>query len=343
MKNRLSFGCVALSASILLACTSVPVVENRLQTLQWYPNMYVVKAGETVRSIAHRYQLSTAELEALNPGLSTNIAPGLRINVVPGTVLSNEVRARTGMPRLYASRANSYDYEPARYEPARQSQVIPESRTQPLRYEQPSANNQVIVSPAPARPALLPQPVAPVFDEQAATAIAEIPASTWSNEQIVTVPEGQFTEEIVADPLDFEPVDADRVAMDEELLQYVGKWSWPTDGQVARAFAPTEVGGQGVDIAGVPGQSVHAAMAGTVVYSGRDLSGGGNLIIVRHDDSLMTTYSHTDKLYVAEDDQVFAGDPIASLGWNANQESVLRFEVRKDGNPLDPMKFLPVR
>ena len=85
-------------------------------------------------------------------------------------------------------------------------------------------------------------------------------------------------------------------------------------------------------------------MSGTVVYSGRDLSdSGGNLIIVRHPNNLMTTYSHADQLFVAEDDQVAAGDPIASLGWNANRESVLRFEVREDGNPLDPMQFLPVR
>jgi len=57
----------------------------------------------------------------------------------------------------------------------------------------------------------------------------------------------------------------------------------------------------------------------------------------------MTTYSHADKLYVAEDDVVAVGDPIASLGWNEDRESVLRFEVRKDGNPMDPVKFLPIR
>jgi len=320
MKNRLSLGCVVMSASMMLACSSVPVVENRLQTMQWYPNMYVVKAGETVRSIAYRYRLSTAELEALNPGLSNNITPGLRINVVPGTELSDDIRTRADTSRAYASRTNNaYDYEPARYEPARQPQLISERQTQPLQSEQQVAiNDQVIVSPVPVGPE--PQRVEQVVDERAVAAIAEIPASTWSNERVVVIPEGQITEEVVADTLDFEPVDPNRTAMTEDLQQYVGKWSWPTEGQVARAFAPTEVGGQGVDIAGVPGQSVHAAMAGTVVYSGRDLSGGGNLIIVRHDNSLMTTYSHTDKLYVAEDDQVVAGDPIASLGWNANQE-----------------------
>jgi len=340
MKNRLSYGCVVLSASMMLACASVPNVENRLQTMQLYSNMYVVQPGETVRSIAYRYQLSEAELEALNPGLANNIGPGLRINVIPGTVLSSEVR----------SRANTA------YKSARQPQLISERRTPSFQTQQPlSTNEQVIVSPAPINQALLPQQMpqrlpqrlpesrVQIVNEPSTAAIAEFPASSWSNEELVVVPEGNFTEQVVEDTLDFEPVQTNRDAMNAELQQYVGEWSWPTQGQVAREFAPTEVGGQGVDIAGVPGQSIHAAMAGTVVYSGRDLSGGGNLIIVRHNESLMTTYSHADKLYVAEDDQVVAGDPIASLGWNQNRESVLRFEVRKDGNPLDPMKFLPLR
>jgi len=120
-----------------------------------------------------------------------------------------------------------------------------------------------------------------------------------------------------------------------------GAWVWPTRGEVARGFEPSRIGGQGVDIAGVPGQDVRAAKSGKVVYSGRDLSGGGNLVIVQHDKNLMTTYSHADKLFVAEDDLVEAGDPIASLGWNSKRESVLRFEVRRDGKPLNPMNFLP--
>ena len=120
-------------------------------------------------------------------------------------------------------------------------------------------------------------------------------------------------------------------------------WVWPTAGAVARGYAPERVGGQGIDIAGVPGQDVRAAAGGTVVYSGRDLSGGGNLVILRHAGDLMTTYSHADKLFVTEDDEVRAGDPIASLGWNVERESVLRFEVRRDGEPLDPLSFVRER
>ena len=161
--------------------------------------------------------------------------------------------------------------------------------------------------------------------------------SAWSDTPVAS---GWPREEIVPDDLDITPEDA-RAALDEELQRYVGRWTWPTDGALARRFAPGQANGQGVDIAGVPGQDVRAALGGTVVYAGRDLNDEGNLVIVRHDDELMTTYSHADRLFVAEDDEVLAGDPIASLGWNDRRESVLRFEVRRDGEPLDPMVFLP--
>jgi len=309
--------------------------------MQLHSNMYVVQAGETVESIAYRYQLTPTELESLNPGLSSTITSGMRINVRPGTVLSSAVRSRskTALGGI------------------QQPQLVSEQQARQLRPQQQviannqvpnnQVNEQVVLVPTPVTPAIVSQPIGQAANERVITepanrVITEIPATSWSNEQVV-VAEGNFTEEVVPDTLDYEPVAANRAAMNEQLQQFVGEWAWPTEGQVAREFAPGEVNGQGVDIAGVPGQNIHAAMAGTVVYSGRDLSGGGNLIIVRHDDSLMTTYSHADQLFVAEDDQVVAGDPIASLGWNANRESVLRFEVRKDGNPLDPMKFLPLR
>lgn len=333
---------IGLLASVLMmtACASVPEVESRLQSLQLHSNMYVVQAGETVESIAYRYQLTPSELEALNPGLSSSISAGLRINVKPGTMLSNDVRTR------------------AAYAPAAQPRIVDRSQATNIPGSQQTiVENAVVVSPTRANPEIVHrQPVETIVEDTlgpvvkgvspqppaGTRVIEEIPATSWSSAPVV-VDDGRFREEVIPDDLDYEPVAQSRATMNQELQQYVGEWAWPTEGQVAREFAPQEVGGQGVDIAGVPGQDIRAAMAGTVVYSGRDLSGGGNLIIVRHNDSLMTTYSHADQLFVAEDDQVVAGDPIASLGWNANRESVLRFEVRKDGNPLDPMKFLPLR
>ncbi len=332
MRNAPSLTFVVMTTSLLCACATVPSVENRLQSMQLYSNMYVIQAGETMDSIAYRYQLTTSELEALNPGLSSSFAVGMRINVRPGTVLSNDIRAR-------AKSSYAAVQQPRLVTGGQSRQVKPQ--------QQIAAANPVIVTPAPL--AHVPRqsaPVQPLVEsvvvEQEPPVITEIPA-TYSSENTVVVADTNFKEEVIPDTLDYEPVDNNRAAMNTELQQYVGEWAWPTEGQVAREFAPHEAGGQGVDIAGLPGQDIRAAMAGTVVYSGRDLSGGGNLIIVRHNDELMTTYSHADQLFVAEDDQVAAGDPIASLGWNADKESVLRFEVRENGNPLDPMNFLPLQ
>lgn len=122
-----------------------------------------------------------------------------------------------------------------------------------------------------------------------------------------------------------------------------GGWRWPSDGEVVRAYAPAEVNGQGIDIAGVPGQEVRASADGTVIYAGRDLSNSGNLVIIRHAGDVLSTYSHAKDLYVAEDDTVRGGDPIASLGWNSEKESVLHFGIRKNGKPVNPIGFLPDR
>lgn len=120
-----------------------------------------------------------------------------------------------------------------------------------------------------------------------------------------------------------------------------GGWRWPSVGEVVRDFAPGEVNGQGIDIAGVPGQDIFAVGDGTVIYAGRDLSNSGNLVIIRHPGDVLSTYSHTKDLYVAEDDIVQGGDHIASLGWNSNKESVLHFGIRKNGKPVNPAQFLP--
>ncbi len=281
-----------------VGCASVPDVEHRLQNLQFHPNMYVVQAGDTLDTIAFRYQIESGKLIELNPRLQHGVNAGTRINIRPGTQLSDAVRARA----TYSSLATSQVRSNSRINSARVTSL---------------GSRPVTISPVPSSTAV-------------------------RGRQTGATGDAYPREEIIPDNLEYQPVPSGRVTLDADLQQYVGSWIWPTDGQIAREFAPDEVGGQGVDIAGVPGQEIRAASGGTVVYSGRDLSGGGNLIIVRHADNLMTTYSHADNLYVAEDDHVQAGDAIASLGANARSESVLRFEVRRDGNPLDPTDFLPL-
>lgn len=117
-------------------------------------------------------------------------------------------------------------------------------------------------------------------------------------------------------------------------------WIWPTDGKVATSFSPAK-GKKGVDIGGKHGQSVNAAAGGTVVYSGNGLIGYGNLIIIKHSDAYLSAYGHNKRLLVKEGSTVRQGEKIAEMGDRGKGDAVLHFEIRRDGKPVDPMKYLP--
>lgn len=118
-------------------------------------------------------------------------------------------------------------------------------------------------------------------------------------------------------------------------------WVWPTKGRVLRRFA--EGGNKGVDIGGRLGAPVCAAAAGRVVYSGSGLVGYGKLIILKHNNSYLSAYAHNDRLLVKEGDSVVGGQRIAHMGQTGTQEVKLHFEIRRDGKPVDPLKYLPTR
>ena len=367
-----------LLAVLLAGCASVPQVESRLRSMRFHPNMYVVQAGDTLETIAFRYELAVADLAALNPGLGRDgmLPAGLRINVRPGTRLADAVRAGSTPTALTASAsapatramaasepAAWREQEPA-YASARQPDVLEAvPNAVPRRTSDGFTANVAPLDPAPLDPWAARERVresdARILARNEIDPRDAFPREGTRREETLRPREDAFVreeparggarEEILPDDYDIGDGASDpdpaggRGVIDESLQRYVGRWTWPIDGAVARNFAPERIGGQGVDIAGVPGQEVRAAVDGTVVYSGRDLSGEGKLVILRHDDDLMTTYSHADELFVNEEERVLAGDVIASLGWNERRESVLGFEVRRDGNPLDPMAFLPPR
>ena len=120
-------------------------------------------------------------------------------------------------------------------------------------------------------------------------------------------------------------------------------WQWPTDGQVTGKFGEGDSITAGIDIAGQKGQPVRAAGPGIVVYAGSGVRGYGNLILLKHNDQFLSAYAHNDSLNVSENDVVEAGEVIATMG-NSDAENVrLHFEVRRDGQPQDPLTFLPKR
>ena len=115
-------------------------------------------------------------------------------------------------------------------------------------------------------------------------------------------------------------------------------WVWPVKGKV---IAPFTESSKGIDIAGKKGTAVKAAAAGRVIYADHNLRGYGNLIIIRHNDTWLSAYAHNDKLLVKEQDEVKKGQKIAEMGSSDTDQVKLHFEVRRQGKPVDPQKFLP--
>ena len=118
-------------------------------------------------------------------------------------------------------------------------------------------------------------------------------------------------------------------------------WRWPTQGQIIGRYVAGDPTQQGINIAGTAGQPVLAAGDGIVVYSGAGLVGYGELIILKHSDEWLSAYAHNRKRLVVEGARVKAGDTIAEMGRTGAIRDMLHFEIRRNGKPVDPLKFLP--
>ena len=118
-------------------------------------------------------------------------------------------------------------------------------------------------------------------------------------------------------------------------------WMWPAQGTVLAGF--DEAKNKGLDIGGAAGDAVLAAADGRVVYVGASLRGYGNLIILKHNNTYLTAYAHNQVLLVKEDQTVRKGQKIAEMGSSDADRVKLHFEVRRQGKPVDPVKYLPAR
>ncbi len=118
-------------------------------------------------------------------------------------------------------------------------------------------------------------------------------------------------------------------------------WSWPVNGVTPAPY--NEAVAKALLFNGKAGDAVLAAADGRVVYAGSDLRGYGNLVIVKHNATYLTAYAHNQTLLVKEDQQVKRGQKIAEMGSTDAEHVQLRFEIRKQGKPVDPSRLLPSR
>lgn len=118
-------------------------------------------------------------------------------------------------------------------------------------------------------------------------------------------------------------------------------WGWPATGPVLQGF--DEQRNKGLDLGGKAGDAVLAAADGRVVYAGSALRGYGNLVILKHNSTFLSAYAHNQTLLVKEDQVVKRGQKIAEMGSTDAERVQLHFEIRRDGKPVDPARYLPAR
>ena len=117
------------------------------------------------------------------------------------------------------------------------------------------------------------------------------------------------------------------------------RWMRPTSGSTISTFG--RGGNKGIDIGGTFEQPIRAAAPGRVVYAGSGLIGYGKLVIVKHDSRILSAYAHNERLHVGEGDEVKGGQHIADMGRSGKGRVMLHFEIRRDGKPVDPLRYLP--
>jgi lipoprotein NlpD len=137
------------------------------------------------------------------------------------------------------------------------------------------------------------------------------------------------------------PIVTPMPAKPSELTPPAIDWAWPVSGAVIERF--DEVRNKGIDIAGKQGDAVLASADGKVVYVGNGLRGYGNLVIVKHNDDFISAYAHNNKLLVQLNEAVKRGQKIAEMGSSDADRPKLHFEIRREGKPDDPLKYLPER
>jgi lipoprotein NlpD len=114
-------------------------------------------------------------------------------------------------------------------------------------------------------------------------------------------------------------------------------WSWPARGAVIGGFSSMN---KGINIAGHSGEAVYAAAPGKVVYSGNGLRGYGNLIIIKHNSIFLTAYAHNSQNLVSDGEWVKSGQEIARMGNTGTSRVMLHFEIRRSGEPVNPLNYL---
>lgn len=313
---------LALTGAILLVagCTTrapAPVVDRTPPPVRAaapaaaQAGFHTVKKGETLYSIALEYGHDYRDVAAWN-------------NIQNPAIIATGQQLRVSPPRVEA---------PAQSAPAPVAEVKPVSgpgtvEVRPLGDAAPAGtlSSPIGLPPAPVASANLkrgPKGGKLPYSEAAATELQKV-------SEPAQVALAKPDPSPVQEPSSAQVNDADGI-----------EWAWPYPGKLLTGFS--EASNKGIDLGGNPGDPVLAAAAGKVLYTGNNVRGYGNLVIVKHNDTYLSAYAHNSKILVKENQNVARGQKIAELGASDADQPKLHFEIRRQGKPVDPMKYLPQR
>lgn len=298
--SRLLF---ALTLAVLGSCSS--------PLKGWNPNDYTVKSGDTLFSIAWRYEIDPQNLVEWNRLQSASL-------IYPGQ------RLHTRKPKGFDNRARQKPVDDA---DAEMIEVVPAA----IPVKQKARKNTVVV-----------QKNDTLYSIARAnnTSTAQLISANGLNKPYRIYP-GQKLKLQKTTRTDKEVAAKKPAQRSSPPKKTRLTWRWPVKGKIIKRFNRRKLNARGIDIKGRAGTDIKAAASGKVVYSGNGLISYGNLVIIKHNNTYLSAYANNRNLLVKEGEYVKQGQVIAKLGDSSSKNPFLHFEIRKRGKPVNPLSYLP--
>lgn len=212
---------------------------------------------------------------------------------------------------------------------------------QQLRLRAPPST--VVATPLPSAPAVEGKPIGtappPVVAREGVKTEPKAVKVPYSDQALAQLTAQPLPKPPAPAVVKLEPRPEEKPAVREDDDEKVD-WGWPAGGKLLASFNES-TNSKGIDIAGKLGQAVVASASGKVIYSGEGIRGYGKFIVIKHNKSFLSVYTHNNQLLVKYGDSVVKGQKIADMGASDTDQVKLHFEIRHFGKPIDPLKLLP--
>lgn len=306
---------------------------------------YFVQPGDTLYSLSKRFDVSVAELQSSNKLTSNNIGTG-DVLIIPvenhyQAVGQQLATAPTSEPQPY--RLTSQYNRTATQPPAQQMAMAqPDYGT-----IEPAAGWTSPQAEPDASEAMVTYVTHRVKKGETLYRIGQTYKASVID--IMAANDLERPQDLIAESMIRVPVsgqESSSIQMRNRQLAQQKGLVWPAQGKVLKSFGEK---GNGVTHTGISillpeNTPIAAAENGTVIYADDGLRSYGNLVLLRHDDGLVTAYAHNNRLMVRKNQRVTKGDTIALSGATGSVvRPQLHFEVRRNARAIDPVRVLPKR